>query len=65
MTGTTLSLSMFTGLFSASDVTGALTNYAIVIGGIIVVTLALSPLFFAKAGLGSILQKIQAAVGAK
>jgi tetrahydromethanopterin S-methyltransferase subunit B len=65
MTGTTLSLSMFTGLFGSGDVTSSITNYGIVIGAVIIAMLALSPLFFAKQGFQTILQKIQHAVGAK
>lgn len=58
-----MTLAMFTGLISGTDVTTFITNMAIVFGGIIAVLLVLSPAFLAKSGLEAVLSKINGLFG--
>jgi len=58
-----MDVSMFTGLVTSAQVTSLITNIAIVFGGLIAVTLVLSPAFLAKAGFKAITSKIMGLFG--
>lgn len=61
LTGTTI----FTGLIQTSDVTSLIVQFGYVFAGLIVVTIALAPLFLAKGGFRAILSKVQSLIGGK
>lgn len=60
---TGITLSMFTGLVSGSDITTLIGQSAIVWGGLITVLLAVSLIFIFKSGMGKAFGMIASAFG--